>query len=68
MEESVTFSRRDFVKTSVIGSVAAGIGAASVLPHALGESGQQGHASQKDSAKRPIIICANNGFAYVEAA
>jgi len=34
----------------------------------MGESGQQGHASQKDAGKRPIIICANNGFAYVEAA
>ena len=64
----MTLSRRDFVKTSVIGSVAAGVGATSVLPHALGESGQQGHASQKDTGKRPIIICANNGFAYVEAA
>jgi len=64
----VTFSRRDFVKTSVLGSVAAGLGATSVLPDAMGESGQQGHASQKDAGKRPIIICANNGFAYVEAA
>jgi len=64
----VTFSRRDFVKTSVVGSVAAGIGATSVFPHASAESGQQGHASQKETSKRPVILCANNGLAYVEAA
>jgi N4-(beta-N-acetylglucosaminyl)-L-asparaginase len=64
----VTFSRRDFVKTSVVGSVAAGIGATSVFPHASAESGLQGHASQKETSKRPVILCANNGLAYVEAA
>ena len=64
----MTFSRRDFVKTSVVGSVAAGIGATSVFPHASAESGQQGHASQKETSKRPVILCANNGLAYVEAA
>jgi len=62
----VTFSRRDFVKTSMLGAVAAGAYAA--VPEALAESGQQGRASQSDSAKRPIIICANNGYKYVEAA
>src|SRR5207302_3538919 len=31
-------------------------------------SGQQGHASQKETSKRPVILCANNGLAYVEAA
>ena len=64
----MTFSRRDFVKTSVVGSVAAGIGATSVFPHASAESGRQGHASQKETSKRPVILCANNGLAYVEAA
>jgi len=64
----VTFSRRDFVKTSVLGAVAAGVGANSAIPQALAESGQQGHASLADSPKRPIILCANNGYAYVEAA
>src|SRR5438477_3226778 len=28
----------------------------------------QGHASQSDFPKRPIIVCANNGYAHVEAA
>ena len=63
----MTFSRRDFVKTSVLGAVAAGVGAKSVVPEALAES-SQGHASQADSPKRPIIVCASNGYAYVEAA
>jgi N4-(beta-N-acetylglucosaminyl)-L-asparaginase len=61
----VSFSRRDFVKTSVLGAVAGG--ANSILPEALAHSTPQGHASQSEG-KRPIIICANNGFAYVEAA
>jgi len=64
----VTFSRRDFVKTSVLGAVGAGVGAHTAIPAGLAESSQQGHASLADSSKRPIIICAHNGYAYVEAA
>ena len=63
----MTFSRRDFVKTSVLGAVAAGVGGRAAIPEGLAEN-SQGHASQTDAAKRPIIICANNGYAYVEAA
>jgi len=62
----VKFSRRDFVKTSVIGAVGAGVGAQAKSSDAL--AGRQGHASQAESSKRPIILCANNGFAYVEGA
>ena len=62
----MTFSRRDFVKTSVLGAVAAGVGSHAAIPEALADSKAQ--ASQSASAKRPIIICANNGYAYVEAA
>jgi len=61
----VTYSRRDFVKTSVLGAVA--VGGRGVVP-SLAEEGQQGHASQADAPKRPVIICAHNGYAYVEAA
>ena len=60
----VTVSRRDFVKTSVLGAVAASVGAHAAVP----ENSQQGHATQGDAPKRPIIICANNGYPYVEAA
>ncbi len=63
----MTFSRRDFVKTSVLGAVAAGVGARSNASDALAEAGAQSQSSA-GSAKRPIIICANNGLAYVEAA
>ena len=65
---SVTFSRRDFVKTSVLGAVATGVGARAGIPEALAESGQPSPAFQADSPKRPVIICAHNGHAYAEAA
>jgi N4-(beta-N-acetylglucosaminyl)-L-asparaginase len=64
--EFMTFSRRDFVKTSVLGAVAGGVAGRAVSSFA--QPVPQGHASENDSAKRPIIICANNGYAYVEAA
>jgi N4-(beta-N-acetylglucosaminyl)-L-asparaginase len=60
----VTFSRRDFVKTSVLGAVAAKVG----TPAALGEIPAQDHAAENTTPKRPVIICAHNGYAYVEAA
>lgn len=62
----MTFSRRDFVKTSVLGSAAAALGGRSSEVQA--ENAQQGHASQGDAPKKPVIICAHNGYAYVEAA
>ncbi len=55
----MTFSRRDFVKTSVLGAVAAGIGT---------KTEAQTDAPQSGSSKRPIIICANNGFNYLDDA
>ncbi len=64
----MTISRRDFVKTSVLGAVATGVGARAAIPETLAENSLQGHASQSDAPKRPIIICAHNGYAYVEAA
>jgi N4-(beta-N-acetylglucosaminyl)-L-asparaginase len=62
----MAFSRRDFVKTTIAGSVAGAI-TGSALP-VRSETAQQGHASQTDAPKRPIIVCAHNGHAYVEAA
>ena len=55
----MTFSRRDFVKTSVLGAVATGIGTRS-------EAAQE--HTQSGSYKRPIIVCAHNGFNYLEDA
>jgi N4-(beta-N-acetylglucosaminyl)-L-asparaginase len=58
------FSRRDFVKTSLLGAVAAGVGtpAHAEAPNSLAQE----HDSQPH--KRPIIVCANNGYAYLEDA
>jgi N4-(beta-N-acetylglucosaminyl)-L-asparaginase len=60
----LTFSRRDFVKTSVIGTVAAS------TPWASAENllKPQGKDSQGGVHKRPIMICAWNGYAYLDAA
>jgi N4-(beta-N-acetylglucosaminyl)-L-asparaginase len=61
----MTFSRRDFVKTSVLGAVAAGVGT-----RVQGEDSKPAAAAQAQSAsyKLPIIVCANNGFNYLEDA
>ena len=53
----MTFSRREFVKTSVLGAVAAGVGTRAAAG-----------AASSGSYKRPIIVCANNGYAYLEGA
>src|SRR6202522_4536796 len=62
----MTFSRRDFVKTSVLGAVAAGV------TRAQGESpspnASQEHEQSSGQRERPIIVCANNGYAYLENA
>src|SRR6202167_5530024 len=69
----MTFSRRDFVKTSVLGAVAAGVGTrpqaedskpSAAPPHQAAKENQ----AQSGSYKRPIIICANNGYAYLDDA
>jgi N4-(beta-N-acetylglucosaminyl)-L-asparaginase len=62
----MTFSRRDFVKTSVLGAVAAGVKSPAVAEAARVDSAQNG--AQSGSYKKPIIICANNGYAYLEGA
>ena len=61
----MTFSRRDFVKTSVLGAVAAGVKTPAVA-ETLATVPQD--KSAQSAPKRAIIICANNGHAYVEAA
>ncbi len=53
----MSFSRRDFLKTAAVGSVALNLGAAESLA-------QSGHGA----AKRPIIVCAWNGFNYLDEA
>ena len=61
----MTFSRRDFVKTSVLGAVAAGVTSPVAIAHSA--SGEP-PAPESGNFKRPIMVCANNGFAYLEGA
>ena len=60
------FSRRDFVKTSVLGAVAAGVGTRAQAKDS--KLVAQEHDAQSGSYKRPIIICAHNGFNYLDDA
>ena len=62
------FSRRDFVKTSVLGAVAAGIGTPAKGDDAKPSASPQRQDAPATPHKRPIIICANNGYAYLENA
>ncbi len=57
----MTVSRRDFVRTSFFGAFATGIASPPKSQEAPG-------AAASKSIKRPIIVCANNGFAYLEEA
>ena len=50
----------------MLGAVAAGVGAHAAIPEALGEAASP--SADSGSTKRPIIISANNGRTYVEAA
>ena len=70
----MSFSRRDFVKTSVLGAVAAGVGTRAEGEELTAQTAQtaQEHSAQANqqsgSYKRPIIVCAHNGFNYLEDA
>src|SRR5258707_12187887 len=67
-KELMTFSRRDFVKTSVLGAVAAGVGTQAQDKEAKKNAASQDHDAQSGARKRPIILCANNGFNYLDDA
>jgi N4-(beta-N-acetylglucosaminyl)-L-asparaginase len=64
----MTFSRRDFVKTSVLGAFAAGVGTQAHSEESKQNAAAPEHDAQAGSHKRPIIVCANNGYAYLEDA
>jgi N4-(beta-N-acetylglucosaminyl)-L-asparaginase len=64
----MSVSRRDFLTTATLGSIALGLQANASEPRAgVGEVPQQA-ASKVGTNKRPIIVCANNGFAYLDRA
>src|SRR5579864_771720 len=64
----MSFSRRDFLTTTALGSLALGLQAkgSETDKKLLSESGAD--APQVGSGKRPVIVCANNGFAYLDRA
>src|SRR5437660_7872754 len=64
----MTFSRRDFVKTSVLGAVAAGVGTRAQGEDAVAQEHSAQQNQQSGSYKRPIIVCAHNGHNYLEDA
>jgi N4-(beta-N-acetylglucosaminyl)-L-asparaginase len=59
----MAFSRRDFLATTALGSLALGLEAEQNKP-------QESRRSQSltVAGKRPILICANNGFNYLDEA
>jgi len=63
----MTVSRRDFLTTAVVGSLSVG------LPRAIGAQDSSGSkpnlaAGKRPVVARPIMVCANNGFNYLDAA
>jgi len=60
----MSFTRRDFLTTTAIGSLGLSLDldaqSAQKKPEATGQA--------TGSGKRPIIVCANNGFAYLDRA
>jgi N4-(beta-N-acetylglucosaminyl)-L-asparaginase len=58
----MAFSRRDFITTAVVSSLSLGIEAQDAPDKPTKASGPSG------SGKRPIIICAGNGFNYLDNA
>jgi N4-(beta-N-acetylglucosaminyl)-L-asparaginase len=63
----MTFSRRDFLTTSALGSLALSL-------EARARDVRKEHGKSADpqtgsgSSKRPVIVCANNGLAYLDRA
>ena len=60
----MTVSRRDFLATAVVGSLALGLPGQLRLRRKTSATAK----SKAASGKRPIIVCANNGFNYLDDA
>src|SRR6516225_7294769 len=63
------FSRREFLTTTALGSLALGL-EGRALENTHGVLGENSAPQQSASGvgKKPIIVCANNGFAYLDRA
>jgi N4-(beta-N-acetylglucosaminyl)-L-asparaginase len=65
----MSFSRRDFLTTTALGSLALGLDAEArdALKSSVHSAAGEPQASA-GSGKRPIIVCAHNGLAYLDRA
>ena len=61
----MSISRRDFLTTTALGSLALGLDREALAKSAPAPAAAQSSAS---AGKRPIIVCANYGFAYLDRA
>jgi N4-(beta-N-acetylglucosaminyl)-L-asparaginase len=57
----MTVSRRDFVGTAVLGSLSLGL-----LNEKSNAEAQENSSAASKTGKRPIIICAHNGYNYLD--
>ena len=65
----MSFSRRDFLATTAMGSLALGLEAQGLESTNRGFTVPDATPQAKaGAAKRPIIVCAKNGFAYLDRA
>jgi N4-(beta-N-acetylglucosaminyl)-L-asparaginase len=69
----MSFSRRDFLTSAALGSLALGVEANGLDGSKRNSNGSSAAGlpepqASSGSSKRPIIVCANNGFAYLDRA
>src|SRR5580692_666497 len=64
----MTVSRRDFIATAVAGSLSVGLPDIAVKAQDSSSSKPSLSSGKRPVVARPIIVCAHNGFAYLEAA
>jgi len=62
----MTFSRRDFLSTTALGSLALGLEAQGLNPERKNGGQSAERQPGAGAGKRPIMVCANNGFAYLD--
>ena len=67
----MSFSRRDFLTTTALSSLALGLQANGLNGNKGNSDGSKGSPEPQAASapgKRPIIVCAHNGFAYLDRA
>jgi len=64
----MTVSRRDFLTTAVVGSLSLGLQGQQSQDQSSKEHSANKTEPNSGAGKRPIIVCANNGFNYLDDA